>query len=259
VRRNTTLQVMVAVLVLVTATTARAGDIMIYTWDQELSGSAHGRDSGTNARASGTLRDDDNRETGFRFYTKLFGKKFEIGYFTMDNVTTIDADVNFSFEGTDFDVSQDIFFQMDAKVFEFFPRFNLFNKDGSSLDFIFGVKVFDLSAKVTGTDLLAATVQEELDETVPVPQVGLHVRVGELKKGLRFEGTFKTLDLEVSGVDVKMTDLQAFMAYRTGQDFDVVLGYRKISNRFIKDEGTADEAGVDIDNAGLFIGGKFNF
>ncbi len=237
-----------------------AGDIMLYSWDQEVSGTAHGRDSGTGASVNGSLREDSNREMGFRFYTKFLGRKFEIGYFTMDNRSVLDATGAFSFNGTDFNVGLPINFQLDANVFEFFPRWSIVSKDGSSLDLLFGIKLFDMQAEVTGTNQATGlAITEELDEMVPVPQIGFHFRIGELKKGLRFEGIYKTLDIKVSDVDVKLQDIQFFAAYRTSEDFDVIVGWRKISNDFTVDEGAADEAGVDIENDGIFFGGRLNF
>ena len=246
------------VLVGLLASTAMAGDIMLYSWDQEISGTARGSSGG--ATVSGSLREDSNREVGARFYTKFLGRKFEIGYFTMDNDTVIDATGAFSFNGRDYNVGLPINFDLDANVFEFFPRWSIISKDGSSLDFIFGLKLMDMQATVAGTEAgTGTTISEEIDEMVPVPQIGIHFRIGELKKGLRFEGIYKTLDIGIGDVDVKLLDAQFFAAYRTSQDFDFVVGWRKISNDFVVDEGKADEAGIDIENDGIFFGGRLNF
>lgn len=244
--RGTTLAV---ALLILTAGTAFAGDLELYTWRQELSGTVSGTDSGLTG--TGMVHDNESSEFGIRTSVKLLGREFELGYVTLENTATVDG--TFEFAGVSFSGTSGL--NIDATMYEFFPKMTLGEMDENSFKFIFGLKVMDYSATAFNTGL---GVSSSLDETIPIPQIGVRL-VGQLGKKARLDFTYKWLDVNISSVDVKVIDVQVDLAIRLQKGGDAVIGWRKFDYEITSDGGTANEARVDLEHSGPYVGWRMTF
>ena len=247
---------------LLTVRTVAASDFSFYMWDQTVSGKAFGQDSsipGVITKVDATLEKDRNNEKGFRLVSTFIGGPTEFGYTTISNATALNADGSFYFNGKEYDFTQPLNYKQSSKMYEFFPRIPLFSTGPIGLNLLIGIKALDIQAQVSGTDGTANPITEEIDEFIPVPQIGVRCFLGNIKKGLRVELMVKYIKGELSGTAVDVLDLEA-VAYVKGKGgMDFFVGWKSMDLEVILDEDTAQEAGVELKNSGIMYGGRIRF
>lgn len=236
------------------ASALSAMDFGVQLWNQDLGGGLGATSSGVSGNAS--IVEDGQRESCFFFR----GMMFDLEYTPLTNTNVLQGTGSFDFAGETFDFAGDA--RLDAKVemLDVFFRKRLFSGVGQTFHFILGAKIAQTEFVVSADDPLnpGSRLVERVDETIPIPQIGLATS-HKLGPKLRFNGSFKWLDVNVSDVDVKVTDLKYGVGWVTATGFSLDLGYRQFKIEAAYDQGTSEAAYVNLDYSGPFIGATYRF
>jgi hypothetical protein len=222
--------------------------VSLQVWNQDLTGSLGGTDAGF----TGTATISKSSDTSVGVDANL--GKWELGYISLDQSTTASVIGTFKFDGQTYAAGDTLSLNHKVGMFDIFHRWTLASSDESTVHATFGFKVLDLKSEIRG---VANPIQASLDETVPVPMVGLAGRFGP-KNGVHGFGGFRIIDLGVSDVDVKLVDWSVGVAYQPTDRVRIAAGYRSFTMDIeITDLG--DSGKIDLENKGLFFQAGIQF
>lgn len=224
--------------------------VSLYVWNQDLSGTIGGTTGGANG--SGTLQEDGDSTVGL---TLNWGK-WELGYTRLDNTATGTVNSTFTFDGQTYTAGQTFRLEEEIGMFDLFRRFTLASTESTTVHAMFGFKVLDLKMDARTTS--GPAVRGTLDETAPLPMIGIAGRFGP-RTGLAGFAGIRYFGLEVGDVDASVGDISLGLDYRSDAGFHAALGWRSFEIDAKFNEGNVDSGKVDLENDGLFfeVGMKF--
>lgn len=250
-------QGLVAVGVLAFATQAQAQysiasphrGVDVNLWNQELSGSVGGTVTGLNGSASV----NPDKDSSFGVSGNL--GKWELAFNSLDNNTSATVNATFRFDGNTYLAGDTLTIKHEVKMFDVFRRWTLGSSENGQAHAVFGFKVLDFDSQVTSRTI--AGLSGKLDETVPVPMIGVGGTFGP-RDGIHGFAGFRLIDLGVSDVEAKLFDYSLGVAYQPNEQTRIALGYRSF-NMDIEITDVGDSGRIDLENEGLFfsVGMKF--
>ena len=121
----------------------------------------------------------------------------------------------------------------------------------------FGVTALQLGADFSGEEPGGGAVTASMDETLPVPLIG--VRLGGDVGPIRLEASYAFLNVDAEDAEVSVTDFDVY----TGLDIlgdlgSLVIGYREFSID-AEFDSDSDSANLDLTLGGPYAGVRFGF
>jgi len=222
--------------------------IGVSVWRQDLSGELGGTDAGFQGQA--TLAEQGDSSFGLQANLG----RWELGFTSLSHRTTAQVQATFRYDGQVYNAGDSLRLKHEVNMFDAFRRFPLSTSDSSSVFALAGVKVLGFESRVRGTQNQA---EASLDETVPVPMLGLAFRAGP-RDGVHLFGGVRAIRLGVGDVDAGMFDASLGLAYQPGDALRLALGYRDYSLD-VEVRGGSDSGRLDLGNDGLFFEAGLRF
>ncbi len=134
---------------------------------------------------------------------------------------------------------------------------DVFNSEWVRVGVLAGVDFLDVDLRVDGT-AGGITTSQRIDESLPVPVVGLRADVGIIPN-LRVGGQVVGLDLNVSDYDARLVDWELGLHWSPFPVVEVFAGYRDMSIQFAGPLDSNNDVDVDVGLSGPFLGVGVSF
>jgi len=219
--------------------------VSLYAWSEDLAGSIGGASGGV--AGTGAIAEDGETVVGI---TGNLGK-WELGFAQLDHTTTGLATTTFSFDGTTYTAGDTFRLQHDVSQFDVFRRFTLVGNDSTNVFVLGGFKVLGIESNLRGTSGGSTGLTADVDETVPLPMLGLAGRFGP-KQGLQFFGGVRFFSLEIDDNEAEVLEGNVGVAYRRNKLHGAV-GYRTFELDVDIEKGSPTSASLDLENSGIYF------
>lgn len=214
----------------------------VQVWFEDLEGEVGGRDPGFSGSAD--IQADGAAVAGL---TGNLGR-LELGFMTMDHDTQAPVRSTFRFDGQTYNAGDTLVLDQRVTMFDIFKRRTFASSDASTVHALYGLKVLGFESKVRGT---VNPTTADLDETVPLPMIGMAARVGPKDSIHGFAG-FRLMSLGIGDVDAKILDWSIGAAYQPTPRIRAAVGYRSFTLDVDVEDG-ARSGRLDIDHTGPFV------
>lgn len=219
--------------------------VSLFVWSEELSGDVGGRNGAISGQ--GRINDDKNTAVGI---AGNFGK-WELAYTKLDHDTTGSVNTTFTFDGRTFTAGDTFRLRHDVSMFDIFRRHTFVSNPQTTISGLFGFKVLGIDSNLQGTSGASTGINSSLDETVPLPMIGVVGRFGP-RQGLQGFAGLRYFNLDVSDNEAEVLELNVGVAYRRS-NFHGAVGYRSFGLDVESDAGQTTSASIDLENEGIYF------
>lgn len=256
------MKLLVLFLILTNASQAVTGlTPSIMLWGSELSGSL--KDSNGFAN----IKRESNVAPGLSINLHFLGTSTRWEYQPFSYSTKVNVASNFSFDGSTYQVGDQLDLEMDWKQYDLEFRMASFGWDrpdtgGFDAKFSTGIKLIQAGLTLSGKRGNGQAPKVQFDEKIPVPYLGVNANL-RLSGHWRLDSNVKYLDLSFDETSVKHHDWSIGLRYYTNPKSEKIgsffMGWREQVFDLMVNKGAADESRLDLKQSGLHASYQIHF
>jgi hypothetical protein len=251
--------ILMALAAVTASCSAPSVSVMPFVASSSLDGSVASSGGGISASTGLDSLGVGDAEAGFGGRVDFVGPSSQWsithGSSSFDGSGLLDATLNLG--GFDFDTTVPATTSMDLAVTSLLWTKNFGIGDTAHFGIGLGITSLGLAMKITGDTVGGGEETGQMDETLPIPLLGL--RLGGDLGPVRLEATYAFLEVDVDEGSVSVTDLDIYGGLDVlGDVGTLVIGYREFAFD-ASFEDASDSADLDLQLGGPYLGVRFAF
>ncbi len=226
------------------------------TWLQEIDGSVKVTElglAGDTINLQSTLGLDDDSPVCLSFtYKGGPNYKIKLNYASMENEGRKQMTQTIDYKGVTYDADTILTSSIKTTLIDIDYHRYLKETDTGKVSLLFGIRMFDFEASITGEVVNVATTRAESFD-VPVPVIGL-AGYTQFNEKIKFYGQFGWLEVDSGDDRGAVTDLDLGLIYKLQDDLKVSVGYRALD---LEADSGDDHAEIEFSGVKFMIMKKF--